>query len=127
MAGTSRCRSRSGSWVLRSGIEGEPRRIYDCYRAGIRELCVGVCVMAIRQQVRRAAGQSAEPRRCSIRDPTFGLCHLLADHDGPHAVYLGGEQCITWMGADKSKWRVHPPPPWLVDRPWAPGHGLPLA
>ena len=83
--------------------------------------------MSVAQRSERVADKPNKSKRCSVRDLSFGRCQLQADHDSAHAVYLGGDVCVTWEDrGDKSLWRVHPCPPWLASRPWAPGHGLPL-
>jgi hypothetical protein len=64
---------------------------------------------------------SKTARRCDDHDLDGGRCQLISIHDGrPHAAYLG-DAFVTWQLEQLHRWRTHPPPPWIIDLPWAPG------
>ena len=48
-------------------------------------------------------------------------CELERDHSGVHAIGAP-DGYLTWdEGATEKRWRLYPPPPWLIVLPWAPG------
>lgn len=54
-----------------------------------------------------------------------GRCQLSGAHDGIHALYIGDGKCVSWSDDQSRYWRL-PPPPWIIDLPWAAGCQLPV-
>jgi hypothetical protein len=63
---------------------------------------------------------SASSERCADYDLVAGRCQLLADHHEPHAADIGGTY-LTWRLGEAERWPMQPPPPWLLELPWAAG------
>jgi len=66
-----------------------------------------------------------DTHRCAAFLGDEGRCQLSSGHTGPHALYLGEDRCVSWSADHTRYWRL-PPPPWIVDLPWAPGCQLPV-
>ena len=66
-----------------------------------------------------------DARRCAAYRGDEGRCQLTSEHAGAHALYMGDGRCVSWLAGQTRYWRL-PPPPWIIELPWAPGCQLPV-
>jgi hypothetical protein len=63
---------------------------------------------------------AAQYCRCAELVGVGVQCELLPDHQGVHAIGAP-DGFLTWDDASERRWRLYPPPPWLIALPWATG------